>query len=73
MLEFLKNKYSRVILGIIWGLGLASIFRCACNGRKCIVFKAPIPADVINHVYNYNEKCYKYDTVHTDCDETAIT
>jgi len=71
-MKFLKNKYSKIILGLLWGFGLSCIFRCACNGRKCIIYKAPKPADVKNKVYNYDEKCYKYEIVSTDCNENPV-
>ena len=71
-MKFLKNKYSKVMLGLLWGFGLACIFRCACNGRKCIIYKAPKPADVKNKVYSHDEKCYKYETVSTDCNENPV-
>jgi hypothetical protein len=70
--SILKNQYTKIILGILWGLGLACIFRCACNGRKCIIYKAPKPKDVENNVYSYDEKCYKYKTITTKCDNDAI-
>lgn len=68
----LKNEYTKIILGILWGFGLACIFRCACNGRKCIIYKAPNPKDVENSVYNYDEKCYKYATIVTECKDDVI-
>jgi hypothetical protein len=70
--NILKNNYTKIILGLLWGFGLACIFRCACNGRKCIIYKAPKPSDVENSVYNYDEKCYKYSTVTTECKDDAI-
>jgi hypothetical protein len=72
MNKIFKNKYTRIMLGILWGIGLACIFRCACNGRKCIIYKAPKPKDVENNVYNYDEKCYKYATILTECNEDVI-
>lgn len=71
-MNILKNEYSKIVLGILWGIGLACIFRCACNGRKCIIFKAPKPADIKDKVYNYDEKCYEYKSVSTKCTEDAI-
>jgi len=70
--KFFKDKYTKIILGLLWGFGLACIFRCACNGRKCIIYKAPNPKDVTNGVYNHNEKCYKYQTITTECNDDAI-
>jgi len=74
--NFFKNEYTKIILGIIWGLGLACIFRSACEGRKCIIYKAPNPVEIKNkiygHKYNDEEKCYKFDTINTQCTEDAI-
>jgi hypothetical protein len=70
--KFFKNPYTKIILGILWGLGLACIFRCACDGRKCIIYKAPNPNDVKKNIYSYEEKCYKYETVNAECTDNAI-
>lgn len=72
MSKILKNEYTKIILGILWGFGLACIFRCACNGRKCIIFKAPKPSDIHNKIYSYDEKCFKYESVSTECNDDAI-
>lgn len=70
--KIFNNPTTRIILGILWGLGLACIFRVACNGRNCIIFKAPKPADVKNKIYNIEEKCYKYEKVNTECTDDTI-
>ena len=69
---FFKNENTKIILGIIWGLGIACIFRLACEGRKCIIYKSPNPIEVKNKVYSYKEKCYVYNTIDTKCTEDAI-
>lgn len=71
-IKFLKSEYTKIIIGIIWGFGLACIFRCACEGRKCIIYKAPNPIDVKNKVYNFKDKCYTFKTVTTPCTDDAI-
>jgi hypothetical protein len=70
--NFFKKQYTKIILGLLWGFGLACIFRTACNGRKCIIYKAPKPKDIENNIYGYDEKCYKYKPITTDCDMNAI-
>lgn len=70
--KILKNDYTKIILGIIWGFGLACIFRSACNGRKCIIYKAPKPKDIENSIYSHDEKCYKYEPITTECNINAI-
>ena len=70
--KFLKSENTKIVLGIIWGLGIACIFRCACEGRKCIIYKSPNPLDIENKIYSHKEKCYTYDTSETACTEDAI-
>ena len=71
-LNFLKSNISRIVVGILWGLGLACIFRKTCEGRKCIVYKAPNPELVTKKVYKYNNKCYTYSTKTTQCTNNVI-
>lgn len=72
MNKFFKNKYTRIILGVLWGLGLSCIFRQACNGRNCIIYKAPKPEQVKNKIFAHEEKCYKYKTQKAECNDEAI-
>lgn len=67
-----KNKYSKIVLGILWGLGLTCIFRQACNGRNCIIYKAPNKVEVNNKIFQKNKKCYKYKAENTKCTDDAI-
>ncbi len=55
-----KNRVTKIILGVLWGLGLACIFRCACNGLKCIIYKAPLPKYIENNIYSHYEILYKF-------------
>ena len=71
--KFFKNKYTKIILGLLWGFGIACIFRCACNGRKCIIYKAPKQKDVVNKIYGHNDKCFTYKTITTECNDDAIS
>lgn len=72
MNKIFKNEYIRIILGLLWGFGLACIFRSACNGRKCIIYKSPKASEVINSIYSFDDKCYKYKTETTPCNDDAI-
>ena len=67
-----KNKYSKMILGAVWGFGLAVICRTACHGRNCIIYKAPNPDKIKQNIYEYKEKCYQYTIVNTKCNENPI-
>ena len=62
-----KDKYGKILLSIIWGIGLATLFRKVCKGRSCIIMKGPKPNEVDNKVYRFNKKCYKYKAYSTTC------
>ena len=72
MIPFLKTKLSRIILGILWGLGLACLFRKVCTGRNCIIYKAPKIKDIKNNIYDFDNNCYKYSVVNSECTEDAV-
>ena len=66
--KILSSPTGRVVLSIIWGLGLAALFRRACNGRSCIVYMSPHPSEVQGKVFKHDEKCYKYSMKRSNCD-----
>jgi len=71
--EALKSRIGVVIISIIWGLGLSTIFRKACNGRTChlIRYVGPNPEEVASNYYNYGSKlCYQYNPIMAPCDTT---
>ena len=74
MLKLLKqnNKNITIVLSIIWGLGLASIFRKVCNKRECINYKAPDPNSIINNIWKIDNKCYSFKNKNTKCVKNTI-
>lgn len=65
--DFLGSQKGRVILSIIWGLGLAALFRKVCKGRNCIVLKAPDTNSIKDKIYRFDNKCYKFNPQATSC------
>ena len=41
MLKLLESKTGVIMMSILWGLGLACLFRKVCKDRDCIVYHAP--------------------------------
>ena len=72
MIYLLRSKIAKIILSIIWGLGLASLFKRTCHDRECIVYNAPDPATIINNTYQYDKTCYKFDTKLSRCGSNVI-
>lgn len=72
ILNFIRTRDGRIIISIIWGLGLASLFKKVCSDRDCIVYKAPNHREMISNVYRHNNKCYKYSVKTTSCNKNPI-
>ena len=66
--KFLSSPTGKVFMSILWGLGLAALFRRACKGRSCIVYKGPHPSTINGRVFKHDGKCYKYNTKRANCD-----
>ncbi len=54
--KFLTSKSGTLILSVILGLGLATIFKMSCDSKSCLVYKAPDYND--KKIIKYNDKCY---------------
>lgn len=70
--DFIHSSESRVIFGIIMGLGLSSLFRKTCHGRNCMVFKAPDMAETNKFTFKYDGKCFAYKINSTKCDDSRV-
>jgi len=65
--SFIHTHNGHIIISIVLGLGLASLFRKACSGKNCLVFKAPEMKEVKDKVFKFENKCYKYKEQQTKC------
>jgi len=55
------------------GLGLAVLFRKACNGNDCLSFKGPQYNDIHGKTYQFGDSCYKNNIVSGTCDSNKKT
>lgn len=58
--RLLNTDTGKIIIAILLGIGLASLFRKMCKNKNCIVFKAPEYSNLKNNLFKYNNKCYKF-------------
>ena len=65
--RLLYSEYSDVIISIILGFGLATMFRKICNKRNCIVFQAPENEEMEEQIFRHNNSCYKYKHKSEEC------
>jgi hypothetical protein len=72
LLKLIKSERGVILLSVIWGLGFACLFRKVCNDRDCIEYKAPSMDSIINQIWKFNNKCYKYETEPVKCNLNPI-
>tara|TARA_Y100001970_G_scaffold211786_1_gene258560 strand:+ start:513 stop:812 length:300 start_codon:yes stop_codon:yes gene_type:complete len=70
--EFLKSKKGRIFVSIVWGLGLAFLFRKACLNKNCVVIKGPNPKEVAKSTYKHEGRCYQYVPYITKCHKKNV-
>ncbi len=58
----------KLMISVLLGLGLATLFRKVCNDRNCIRFNGPVITDLNEKIYKHGEKCYQYTSSATKCD-----
>ena len=63
----IHTPLGKVVVSILLGLGLASIFRRVCEDRQCLVFRPPDAKQVEESVYKHDGQCYKYKATGTTC------
>jgi hypothetical protein len=66
--RLINGKFSKYVLSAIIGIGLATLFRKACNSRNCLVFKAPTIDKIRGQIFKYNNKCYTFKERSESCD-----
>lgn len=71
--KYLHTERGKIIMSIILGFGLASLFRTVCKDNNCIIFHAPPLDEFKDKIYKNGEKCIKYVPVATKCSLNAKT
>lgn len=69
--RLLNSEAGKYIISILLGIGLATLFRKACNGRNCLVFKAPSPDDIKDKIYEFDNACYTFQENNIKCGTNA--
>ena len=66
--RLIYGKYSKIIISIIIGFGLATIFRRICNESDCLEFRAPVQKKLEDTIYKEDNHCFKFNYRNTRCD-----
>ena len=65
--QYLSKPAIRTAVMILLGIGLAAIFRTTCEDERCVVIRAPDPANVENQVFKYADGCYRFQAKIVPC------
>jgi hypothetical protein len=69
----LNSEKGKIVIAILLGFGLSTFFRKECKDKKCLEFKAP-PLDKINgQIFEYNTKCYEFESKSVPCKKDKKT
>jgi hypothetical protein len=65
--KFLHTQTGKIVMSILLGFGLASLFRTVCKNNNCLTFHAPPLDQFKDKIYKSNGKCVKYVPMPTKC------
>ena len=64
--SILSEQFGSMMISIVLGLGFASLFKRVCK-KDCIIYKVENYSKIKNNIYEWNDNCYKYEKVNTQC------
>ena len=71
--KFVNSQTGKYVMSILLGIGLATIFRAACKGKRCRVIRSPPLEEVDGQIYKFNGKCYRMEREQTQCSKDKKT
>jgi len=72
--KFVHTETGKIMMSILLGFGLASLFRIVCKNKDCLIFHAPPLEEFKEKIYkNNNGKCVKYNYLSTKCNANTKT
>jgi hypothetical protein len=66
--RLLYTPLGKIIISIILGLGIATLFRQVCNDQNCLVYRGIVLSEIEGKTMKYNNQCYQYTHEHVSCD-----
>uniref|UniRef100_A0A6G6ACS3 Uncharacterized protein n=1 Tax=Borely moumouvirus TaxID=2712067 RepID=A0A6G6ACS3_9VIRU len=69
MANILENKIVIILISMIWGFGIALLFRRTCQNDQCVIVKVPpVFQQTGGLVYdNKTNKCYQLQSYPSSC------
>lgn len=66
----IQSKSGKVIISIVLGFGLATLFRKVCHDRTCLQFNAVTNDKIKEKIFKFNNKCYTFKENAVSCNAT---
>ena len=70
MLEIFTKRPMVVLISVLWGIGLATLFASVANKRNCIIVRGELPSEIEQKIFQYPDienKCYQYKSYLQPC------
>lgn len=67
--KIIDSDRAAIVMSIILGLGVATIFRKICTEKDCVIFEPPSKDFLTKGILKYDNKCYQNETQHVRCDK----
>lgn len=65
--RLINSDGGKVIISIILGIGLATLFKKACNDRNCLVFKSPSLSNIKGQIFKDGDNCVTFEENNIKC------
>jgi hypothetical protein len=67
IIKSMHTEFGQVVISIILGIGLASLFRRTCHDKDCYNFQSPKTSEVESNTYLHGGSCYKFKAETKNC------
>ena len=64
--KLFKTRIGIILLSVIWGLAIPTLFKTVC--KDCILIQGPSISEANKQVYKNQGKCYVFDPYVVNCD-----
>lgn len=71
--RLLYTPVGRIIVSVVFGLGIAALFYKACDDKSCIVFRGPNINVLDGRIFQHGDSCYTNQVVSTQCSSSRKT
>tara|TARA_B100001287_G_C22586978_1_gene483779 strand:- start:812 stop:1057 length:246 start_codon:yes stop_codon:yes gene_type:complete len=65
--KIFMSDFGGILISILLGFGLASLFRKTCKGKECFVFKGPPLDEVKDQIFEHEKECYLFNEHSIKC------